>query len=368
MLRKKRILIFTASFGGGHRSAAEALRQYVVAHHRGEVEVRVIDFFKQFAPGINLFTKFAYDQSTQYFPELYGTFFDLTNKMPKNPIVEELVNVGYSQATAFIDSYEPDAVISTYPIAGGVVSDMKETRPMVSARVITDYGVHREWLHPDTDLFFVASREVAEEITARGVPWDRIVVSGIPIREIFCHRVPKAEAREALELEDRFTVLLTVVAGSPGELKALARGLVDAGLQVVAATGHRSRYHRRLLTLAKKKPLLHPMGAVKEMNVLMSASDVLVGKPGGLTSSEALAMGMPLIMFNPIPGQEMYNIDFLVNYGAGLWARDEDDVVEKVAFLSSHARRLAQIAENAEMIGKPNAARAISERVLGAIG
>ena len=133
------------------------------------------------------------------------------------------------------------------------------------------------------------------------------------------------------------------------------------------ATGHRSRYNRRLLTLAKKRPTLHPMGAIKEMDVAMSASDVLVGKAGGLTVSEALAMGLPIVMFNPIPGQEKYNVGFLVNYGAGLWARDDDDVVEKVAFLSTHARRLAQIAENADMLGKPNAARAISERVLGSV-
>ena len=94
---------------------------------------------------------------------------------------------------------------------------------------------------------------------------------------------------------------------------------------------------------------------------------MLVGKAGGLTVSESLAMGLPLIMYNPIPGQEIYNVDFLVNYGAGLYARDEDDVVEKVRFLSTHPRRLAQMAENADMLGKPAAARAVCERVLAAV-
>jgi processive 1,2-diacylglycerol beta-glucosyltransferase len=367
--RKKRILIFSASYGGGHRSASESLRQYLMAHHRGEVEVRVVDFYRQFAPGVDRLTKFAYDQSVQFLPELYGTFFELTNKIQKkkNPILDELVQVGYSQATAFVDSWEPDAVISVYPIAGGVVADMKETRPFVAATVVTDYGVHRQWLHPETDLFFVASREAAEEMAALGVSWERIVVSGIPIHERFGQRSPRTESRRELGLENRFTVLLTV-AGTPGEIGSLAKELCGLGVQVVAATGRGSRVRRRLETLAKKRELLRPLGFVKEMNVVMSAADVLVGKAGGLTVSEALAMGMPLILFNPIPGQEMYNLDFLVNYGAGLWGRDEDDVVEKVRFLSTHPRRLAQMAENAELLGKPGAAGTVCERVLEAIG
>jgi processive 1,2-diacylglycerol beta-glucosyltransferase len=363
---KKRILIFSASFGGGHRSASESLRKYLIAHHRGEVEVRVVDFYKQFAPGVNLLTTFAYHQSVQFFPQLYGTFFDLSNRIQKNPVFDELVQVGFSQATAFVDSWAPDAVISVYPIAGGIVAEMKETRPFVAATVVTDYGVHRQWLHPETDLFFVASREAAEEIAVLGVPWERIVVSGIPIHERFVNRPSRAESRRELGLENRFTVLLTI-AGTPGEVKSLAGELCGLGVQVVAATGHGSRVRRRLQTLAKSQPLLHPLGYVKDMNVVMSAADVLVGKAGGLTVSEALAMGMPLIMYNPIPGQEIYNVDFLVNYGAGMWGRDEADVVEKVRFLSTHPRRLAQMAENAQLLGKPGAAGAVCERVLAAI-
>ena len=100
---------------------------------------------------------------------------------------------------------------------------------------------------------------------------------------------------------------------------------------------------------------------------MMRAADVLVGKAGGLTVSEALAMGLPLIIFNPVPGQELFNVDFLVNYGAGLQARDEADVVEKVRFLSTHPDRLEQMASNAGQLGKPAAAATVCERVLAAV-
>ncbi len=101
---------------------------------------------------------------------------------------------------------------------------------------------------------------------------------------------------------------------------------------------------------------------------MMRAADLLVGKAGGLTVSEALAVGLPFIIHNPVPGQEIYNVDFLVNSGAGLWSRDEDDVVEKVRFLSTHPDRRAQMAQNAQLLGKPEAARTVCEQVLAAIG
>lgn len=365
---RKRILILSASFGGGHRSAAEALQRYLTAHYRREIEVAVVDFFEEFAPSLNLLGKFAYSQSVQFFPELYGTFYDLTDKMPSNPVVHELAQMGYAKATSFIDAWHPEAVISTYPIAGGVVSDIKESRDLVSAMVVTDFGVHRQWLHPATDLFFVASREVGEDIASRGVPWERIAVSGIPIHERFSEQLDQAACRAELGLDNRFTVMITSTAGTTSDVKAICSDLVTGGVQVVAVSGNNKRLRRRLQSVAKKHPLAHVLPYVREMNRVMRASDLLVGKAGGLTVSESLAMGLPLVMFNPIPGQEIYNVDFLVNYGAGLYARDEGDVVEKVRFLSTHPRRLAQMAENADMLGKPAAARAVCERVITAIG
>ncbi len=100
---------------------------------------------------------------------------------------------------------------------------------------------------------------------------------------------------------------------------------------------------------------------------MMKAADLLVGKAGGLTVSEALAMRLPLMIHNPVPGQEIYNVDFIVNYGAGLLARDEEDVVEKVRFLSTHPKRLDQMTENAGSIGKPAAAQTVCERVRAAL-
>ncbi len=367
MAAKRRIVIFSASFGGGHRSAAEALADYYAAHHAETVDFRVVDFFEEFAPGLNVLAKFAYHQSVQFFPAAYGTFFDLTNKLPNNPVVQDMAQMGYARATDFIERFGPDAVISVFPIAGGVVSEIKAKTPTVSATVITDYGAHMQWLHPATDLFFVACKEVREDLVVRGVPWDRIAVSGIPIRERFGRPLDKKDCRRELGLADRFTVLLTTAAGGAGDIKVIARELAGRGVQVLGVAGRSERLRRRLVSLEKKTPLVKVFGFVKDMHRMMGAADVLVGKAGGLTVSEALAMGMPLIIHNPVPGQEIFNVDFLVNYGAGLLSRDEDDVVEKVSFLAVHPDRLQQMAENAARLGKPTAAQTVCERVLAAI-
>ena len=363
----RRVLIFSASFGGGHRSAAEALKSYFEAHYADEVDVRIVDFFEEFMPGVNVLAKFAYQQSVAFFPDLYGTFFEVSNALPTNPVVHELRIMGFQRATSYIDDFRPDAVISTFPVAGGVVSDIKQTRRMVVATVITDYGVHRTWLHPATDLYFVASAEVREGLVAQGLAWDRVVVSGIPVHEKFSEVLDKAACRRDLDLADRFTVLLTAAAGLTSEVRDIAAELAVGGIQVAAATGHHSRLKRRLDTVAKKQGLVHVYGYTPHMHRMMRSADVLVGKAGGLTVSESLAVGLPLIIYNPVPGQEIYNVDFLVNSGAGLLSRDEDDVIEKVRFLANHQDRLRQMAENARALGTPEAARAVCEQVLAAL-
>lgn len=341
--------------------------RYYRAHYSESVDVKIVDFFGEFMPSVNVLAKFAYQQSVAFFPDLYGTFFEVSNALPTNPVVHELRVLGFQRATSFIDDFHPHAVISTFPVAGGVVSDIKSERPMVVATVITDYGVHRTWLHPATDLYFVASKEVREDLVLRGLSWDRVVVSGIPVHEKFSEALDKDECRKSLDLADRFTVLLTSAAGLTSDVRDIAADLSAGGVQVAAATGHNARLKRRLETLSKKAEHVHVYGHTPDMHRMMRAADVLVGKAGGLTVSEALAVGLPLIIYNPVPGQEIYNVDFLVNSGAGLLTRDEDDVVEKVRFLSRHPERLAQMADNARVLGKPAAAQTVCERVLAAI-
>ena len=311
---KKRILIFSASFGGGHRSAAEALLRYYRAHYPDTVEVRMVDFFEEFMPSINVLAKFGYQQSVQFFPALYGNFFDVSNKLPTNPVVHELRTMGFARAAAL---HRP------VPSRCGHldVSDRRRrclrhqgrAGPSSSATVITDFGVHRAWLHPATDLYFVrlqgGARGPGASAAFRGTaPWSRASRSPRSSRTQF----DRAPLRRELGLADRFTALLTAAAGLPGDLRDIASQLAGWGIQVAAVTGQQLASEAPAgHACAQEADLVKVFGYTNDMHKMMRAADVLVGKAGGLTVSEALAVGLPLIIYNPVPGQELYNVDFL---------------------------------------------------------
>ena len=366
-MHRKRILIFTVSFGSGHRSAADAIESYVKAHHRESVEVRVIDYFKAFAPAVNSIAGTLYDGSVQAAPELYRLFFELTDRIADNSRVKDMGQTGFSAAIEFIESYRPDAVIATFPIAMNVLRSARRGRPLPSAVVVTDFGVHRQWYQPETDLTFVAAEDIRRGMIAMGMDESRVIASGIPVKESFADPIDRSLARATLGLEDRFTVLMTPSAGPTSDQRDMARTLLQAGMQIVAITGRSRRLKSRLHTLQRRHRLLHVLGFTREMHTYMCACDVLVGKAGGLTVSECLATGLPLIANNSVPGQETYNADFVDNHGAGLLARDADDAALKVLFLSEHPARLAQLSETARALGRPDAAKIVVERILDLI-
>ena len=164
-----------------------------------------------------MLAKFGYQQSVQFFPALYGNFFDVSNKLPTNPVVHELRMMGFARAAAYIDEFRPDAVISTFPVAGGVVSDIKADRPL-----IVGDGHHRlrraPGVAPPGDRLLLRGVQGGPRGPGgAGHPWDRVVVSGIPVAEKFTEQFDRAALRRELGLADRFTALLTAAAGLPGD-------------------------------------------------------------------------------------------------------------------------------------------------------
>ncbi len=364
MTPTRKILVLSASFGAGHDSAAEAIRQYYSRHYADETKVSVVDFFEEFAPGLNVLAKFAYQQPAPFFPALFGTFGELEARLPTNPVVHELRLMGVARARAYVDSHKPDAVVATFPVAGGVAAEVCQSRDVVSANVLCDFDTRGSWLHPGNDVYFVAAKEAREDLVVRGIPWDRIVVSGVPIRECFSEDIERTECRREFGLANRFTVLLVSLAVGPGELKDLAGEIASTGVQTVVVAGKSERAQKRLKDLAETTENLRVFGFVEGMNRMVRSADLVVGRAGALTVFEALALGVPLVVHSSVPGQEQGNVDFMVNCGAGFASRDGRDTVEKVRFLSAHPERMAQLSAAAAGIGRVAAAQTVCERVL----
>ncbi len=366
MTPRLKVVVFDASFGGGHRECAAAIEEYYRRHRADEVDVTTLDFFETFAPNLNVLARFAFQQSTEFFPSHAGTFEEMAREMSSNPVVEEFASGGLDRVRGYLESERPDAVLSTFSVAGGLVAEVRPPSLSVAATLIVDLDPRRAWLHPSTDIHFVANEESREALVLRGVGWENVVVSGVPVDEVFAEDASRSECRKGLGLAERFTLLLTPGRRSPSDTIDLAERAVALGIQVVLATGGDHRLSRRVRESHIENGMLKVPDPAEDMHRMMKAADVMVGTAGEAALFEALAVGVPIVISEPVPVQEVCNVDFLVNYGAALLSRDDDDVLERLRFLSAHPSRLERMASDARSLGRPSAVQAVCERIVAA--
>ena len=234
---------------------------------------------------------------------------------------------------------------------------------------------HNMWLVPGMAGYLAATEEVAFRLQARGIPAERIHVTGIPVMPAFSEPDAPALARNgcaaALGLDPARPVLLMASGGAGvGDLASMVERVLslggDSGLQVIAVAGRNAEAHGKLQALAARHPgRVVAIGFTHEMHRLMAAADLVVTKPGGLTVSECLALGKPMLLISPIPGQEEHNAGFLMEEGAGWLAYDAIGLDYKVARLMADAAKLASMATRSRTLGKPQAARSVLHHVLG---
>jgi processive 1,2-diacylglycerol beta-glucosyltransferase len=361
-----RILIFTAPFGDGHRSASGAIGNYLRKRYNGSVEAEVVDYFETFTPKSTRLAAALYQNVSAYWPSGWKIFFNATHRLSPITLFQPVNLIGMKAAEKFLKDYRPDIVISTYPTCTQVAGELKRSLGYLSATVITDFGVHNLWVHHDTDLYFVAADATKGRLTSEGIPSECIEASGIPVKDSFILKQDSGEVRKRYGIKDGFTVLLTCGGSGIGWMYNLCSDLAHLHLQLLVICGKNKKLFLQVRELSKTFRNIFPFGFVEPemMADLMTISDLMIGKAGGLTVSEALCKGLPMLLYRPIPGQESFNADFLVKNGAALLAGDKADVVEKTAFLTESPERIEILRTNAVLLGKPAAARDISERVL----
>jgi processive 1,2-diacylglycerol beta-glucosyltransferase len=234
--------------------------------------------------------------------------------------------------------------------------------------VITDFTAHPFWAFPHVDRYFVASDQVAVELAAHGVERQRIEVTGIPVHPRFARTVGRAEARDRLAVHPGRPMILVMGGGAGvGPLAELADRLsaIPQSPQVVVICGMNGRQRARVGALpAALSGRVRPIGFTPDVDLWLEACDVLVGKAGGLTCSEALVKRTPLVIFKPTPGQEDKNTEYLVAAGAARHADSADEVASMVADWLSHPDALERVREAAGRVARPHAAETIARRVL----
>jgi processive 1,2-diacylglycerol beta-glucosyltransferase len=257
--------------------------------------------------------------------------------------------------------YRPQAVICTQAAPAVALAAARKRGdlkvPLICA--VTDFGVHSYWLHPEVDLYLVAHEDVKNELIHRGIDPDKIRCTGIPIRPAFGETHDQTEERARLRISlSKKTILLMGGSRGLGSLDDLVEALkmIPLGFQTLVVCGQNKSLHRKITDMTRGYADFHVLSYTKDLPRLMAASDILITKPGGLTCSEALAMGLPMVLTNPIPGQEERNVRFLTRHNVAMLARTPEELVVSVSNLLRYPKKLHNLRLRAKMIAKPHSA------------
>jgi len=373
----KKVLLLSASAGAGHVRAAEAIEkafnQAKDAAKREVLHVDVLNYTNKLFR--HLYSK-AYIDLVNKMPEVPGWFYDKLDKPWKNERRRlALDKLNTRPFVKLLREYHPDLIVCTHFLPAEIVSWLKAKERLASRQVIivTDFDVHAMWLVHHYEHYFVAIDEARVYLEVLGIPAEKITVSGIPIDPVFAIKKDKQEMRAKHGLApDRTTILLSAGGFGVGSIDALVNSLLPMQhrAQIVAICGRNEDLKKRLTKLAARiKPdatvQLKPFGYTKEMDELMTASDIVLGKPGGLTTSEALAKGLVFVIVNPIPGQEERNSDHLLEGGVAIRCNNLPTLTYKLDRLLGDPKRVESMKTNALKMAHPNSANQIVQQLIG---
>ncbi|STQ90449.1 MGDG synthase family glycosyltransferase [Iodobacter fluviatilis] len=369
----KKILLLSVSAGAGHVRAAEAIRAYA---HLGDAPLEVVhlDVMQYVTAGFRkLYTDF-YIKLVNNAPALWGYLYNFTNDAQADSSIEKLrKKLERMNARALlkeIAAFNPDAIICTHFLPAEILSRLL-SKGVVDCPVwvqVTDFDLHRMWVHEGMAGYFAANEEVAFRMQAQGIAAEKISVSGIPIMPGFAAAASREECAAELGLDARRTTILLMGGGAGlGSLDTIAARLLtlEGDFQLIVMAGKNEAALAALQALSLRYPgRVLPQGFTNQVERLMACADLVVTKPGGLTTSECLAMGLPMIVNAPIPGQEERNADFLLEQGVALKAFDAVTLEYRIRYLLDHPVKLADMSTKARALGRPAAGQTVLEAVL----
>ncbi len=370
----KKVLILSAAVGAGHLRAAEALEKTFKQMNAAD-EVKNIDVLDYTNPLFRRLYGKAYIEMVNTMPEVLGWMYHSLDKPWENERRRlALDRLNTQPLIKFLKNYNPDIAVCTHFLPAEIISWLKAKKKIdfPQAIVVTDFDAHAMWLCHNYEHYFVALEETKIHLQKLGIPAEKLTVSGIPIDPLFAEEKDKNKTREKLGLEkDKLTILVSAGGFGVGKIEHLLEALADLKTpsQIVAICGRNEELKNKLEKIAREKlnderVTFKPIGFTKAMDEYMSASDLIVGKPGGLTTSEALAKGLIFCIVNPIPGQEERNSDHLLEKGCAIKCNNLPVLAYKIDELVKDKARFETMKANVKKLARPNASQTIAEKLL----
>ena len=384
-----KILIFYASYGGGHLNAAKSINDYIISNYPS-YDVELIDCMKYVNKTIEKLTTAAYREMAKKAPWAWGKIYSDSQKGPLAHLSSRSNKIMAIKLLRLLREKQPDVIISTHPFGSQMCSYLKRKNKITAkiATIMTDFSPHDQWLvgHKFTDYFFVANDKMKNYLINKGIAENKVFVTGIPISNRFLKTYNKKEILDTYNLsEDKFTVLF-FGGGEFGLGKTKTAEIFESfvqeslkeEIQIIAIAGKNPKMKASFKEIVSKYSVnttttnttditnnVKILEFTNQVPELMSISDLVVTKPGGLTTSESLASHLPMLIINPIPGQEEENAEFLEDKGIAIWLRKNDDSKLIIENLLADNKKLNLMKENTKLLAKPHSTETICKMILG---
>lgn len=399
-------IILSASTGSGHMSAARAINEYLIENG---AQSEIIDTLKYISPILNKTVTEIYDFIAKYHPKIWKMMYDTSNKKTVNKLLLSINNLISKKLLPLFDNFEPDVIIATHPFAAEMISKLKSLQkidiPLIC--VITDYAPHLTWINPGVNAYVVANSDMIESMVKMGADKNDIFSFGIPVDKEFFSKKDKAKILEEIGLSPELPTVLIMSGGNGyANVEEIYRDLQksDADFQIILITGRNQKLYKRMQSLteisnqekqdidSQKNYFISKLGMpnvrlnglniikkfvsenseeflqtkptkiiyfTSEVSKYMSAADLIITKPGGLTVSEALACSLPMALFGEIPGQEEENANFLVGNNMAVKLDKKSSNLKSVEALLKNPDRLNYMKFNCENFDKSDSLKNI---------
>ncbi|WP_204952129.1 diglucosyl diacylglycerol synthase [Metabacillus crassostreae] len=363
----KKVLILTAKYGNGHVQVAKTLENK--CKELGFEKIVVCNLYSESFPIFSEITQYLYLKSFSIGKQFYRLFYYGVDKIYNKRMMNLYFKMGHKRLHQIVKNEQPDMIINTFPMI--VVPEYRRKTGTVipTFNVLTDFCLHRIWVHENIDKYYVATKNVKEKLISIGISPSTIKVTGIPIRSQFEQTIHTAEIYNKYNLDPTKKTLL-IMAGAHGVLKnvkELCQAFISksTNTQTVVVCGNNLLLKESLEALSLSYPKqIKVMSYVERIDELYRIASCMITKPGGITLTEATALGVPVILYKPVPGQEKENALYFEGKKAAIIVNQIEDIFDEVNNLLGDEKRLNQMKDNIKKIHVPQSADLILEDML----
>jgi len=365
-MSRKALILYISQYSG-HYQAASAIDEALKETYQG-IQTQMINAFDYTNPVLGKVINKTYIQLIKKKPHVWGSMYDNPNVLRKTKRAREALHkYNKSKIKKLIEAFSPDAVFCTQAFPCGMIADYKRVsgKDVQLIAVLTDHAPHSYWLFDEVDYYVVPAEKTADMLQQKGVSREKIKVYGIPVDSGFRREQDKLRIRDEYDIySDKPTVLVMGGSQGLGAMEDVVRSFVadeKHDYQVLVVTGTNKRLYSRLMKIVpKEQKSVRILPYIEKIEDLMEVSDIVITKAGGVTTAEALAKKLPILIVNPIPGQERMNTEFLVEEGAAVEVGEHGSIRDVIDGLFSSAGRLEKMKQNAGRLARPDSALRIA--------